>query len=133
MNDNDKRKAAVQYFWQLAQDSLVSARREFEHDSFVFAVNRIYYAAFYAASAALLERNLRFTKHAGVRSALHKELVRPGLLASNWGEFYDRVFENRQQGDYWPLVFFVSDDVKREIELCEAFLEAIRPLIRSLE
>jgi len=80
MTDEEKRRAAVQRFWELAQDSLASARREFEYESFVFCFNRIYYAAFYAVSAALLEADQHFAKHAAVRSALHKELIRSGKL-----------------------------------------------------
>ncbi len=133
MTDEERQRAAIQRFWELAQESLASARREFEHESFIFSFNRVYYAAFYAVSAVLLEDEQHFTKHAAVRSALHRELIRPGKLAPNHGAFYDRAFENRQQGDYWPFFTFSPDDVKQEIEFCADFLDAIRPLIRSLD
>lgn len=132
MTDEERREIAVKRFWKLAEDSLESARREFEHESFVFAFNRIYYAAFYAVSAVLTQEGRRFTKHAAVRSALHKDLIHPGLLAPDQGAFFDRAFENRQQGDYWPFFTFSAQDVEREIESCASFLAAIRPLIRSL-
>ena len=132
MTDEEKRAVAVQRFWELAEESLASARREFEHGSFVFAFNRIYYAAFYAVSAALMQDGRHFTKHAAVRSSLHKDLIHEGKLPIAQGAFFDRAFENRLQGDYWPFFTFSPDDVKQEIEQCAAFLEAIRPLIHSL-
>ncbi len=132
MTDEEKRAVAVQRFWELAEESLASARREFEHESFVFAFNRIYYAAFYAVNAALMQDGRHFTKHAAVRSSLHKDLIHEGKLPIAQGAFFDRAFENRQQGDYWPFFTFSPDDVKLEIEQCAVFLEVIRPLIRSL-
>jgi uncharacterized protein (UPF0332 family) len=56
MKKEEQRKEMVRYWWLKAQDSLSSARREFEASSYSFAVNRLYYAAFYGVSAVLLER-----------------------------------------------------------------------------
>jgi len=43
----------VRYWWTNAEESLASARRELEAGAYLFAINRIYYAAFYGVSAAL--------------------------------------------------------------------------------
>lgn len=67
-------------------------------------MNRLYYSAFYAVSAALLDRQVSFMKHAGVRASLHRELVKTGLLEEKWGKLYDRLFEDRQEGDYMAMV-----------------------------
>ncbi len=58
----DQRAEIVRYWWSKAQESLVSARRELQAGSYTFAMNRIRYAAFYAVSAALLERRLQSGK-----------------------------------------------------------------------
>ncbi len=39
---------------------MTSARREFEAGSLSFAMNRLYYAAFYAVSALLMAHELSF-------------------------------------------------------------------------
>ena len=41
---SEARAAAVQYWWSMAEQCLESARREFDAQAFVFAVNRLYYA-----------------------------------------------------------------------------------------
>ncbi len=56
MTAKDQRSDMVQYWWSKALESLASARREFEAGSHSFAMNRLYYAAFYAVSAVLLGR-----------------------------------------------------------------------------
>ena len=60
---SEGRAAAVQYWWSMAEQCLESARREFDARAFVFAVNRLYYAVFYAVSALLMDRGLNFKKH----------------------------------------------------------------------
>ncbi len=133
MTDQPDLRQTVLYYWQMAQESLESAQREFDAGAYSFAINRVYYAAFYAVEAALLERNISYSKHAGVRAALHREFVKPGLLAREWGRFYDRVFENRQQGDYLPFTAFAAADVIDEIDNCENFLYTMSQLIESLK
>jgi hypothetical protein len=41
----------VRYWFEKAEVSMISARREFEAGSLSFAINQLYYAAFYAVSA----------------------------------------------------------------------------------
>ena len=41
----------VEYWWEKAKKSLKSANREFEAGAYDFAINRLYYAAFYGVSA----------------------------------------------------------------------------------
>jgi uncharacterized protein (UPF0332 family) len=126
------RHKVVRHWWKMAQESLQSARREAEVGTLHFAINRAYYALFYAASAALLERRREFKRHSGVRAAFHREFIKSGLLARELGDLYDRLFKNRQYGDYVALVEFKPEYVKEEIERVEAFLNAMRPLIAIL-
>jgi len=96
--------AAVRYWFDKAREALASARSEEKAGRLSFALNRAYYAAFYGASAVLLQGGHRFAKHSGVRSAVHRHLIKEGLLSAEWGRFYDQLFEERQQGDYVELV-----------------------------
>ncbi|OGA45733.1 MAG: hypothetical protein A3F74_08245 [Betaproteobacteria bacterium RIFCSPLOWO2_12_FULL_62_58] len=68
--------------------ALASAASELAARRYDFAANRAYYACFYAASAVLLVAGRKFTKHSGVRGAVHQELVKPGLLDATWGRAY---------------------------------------------
>ena len=74
----EPRKDVVRYWWSKAEESLASAHREIEAGSYAFAVNRVYYAAFYGVSAALLDRHLSFSKHSGVRAVFHREFIKTG-------------------------------------------------------
>lgn len=69
MSAEEQRSEVVHYWWSKAEESLASAEREFKAGAYSIVVNRLYYAAFYAVCAALLERHLPTTKHSGVRAA----------------------------------------------------------------
>lgn len=133
MNSSESRSHLVRYWWSKALDCLASARREFDANEFTFAMNRIYYAAFYAVSAALLERNTSFKKHSGVRSAFHREFIKSGLLDAEWSKFYDRLFEDRQEGDYIALMTFDRAYVESQLVRCAEFHKQMRPLIQSIK
>ncbi|MEW6718210.1 MAG: HEPN domain-containing protein [Chloroflexota bacterium] len=123
------REDAVRYWWNMAEESLLAARRETDARAYSFAINRIYYAVFYAASAALLERKLSFVKHSGVRAAFHREFVKSGLLEVEWGKFYDQLFEDRQEGDYLTFISFDQQYVETQLDRCSQFLNRLRPLV----
>jgi uncharacterized protein (UPF0332 family) len=132
MSTEEQRAEVVRYWWSKAEDSLASARRELEAQAYDFAVNRLYYAAFYAVSAALLERRLSFRKHTGVRATFHREFIKTGLLDVKWGKLYDQLFEDRQEGDYVALIAFDREYVEGQLTRCTQFLDRLRPLISSL-
>jgi len=85
-------------WWRMAEEALQSARMEREAGFLHSAINRAYYAVFYAATAALVDQGLEFKKHSGVRAALHREFVKKGLLSQEIGVLYDRLFEDRKHG-----------------------------------
>jgi uncharacterized protein len=122
----------VRYWWGKAEDSLASASRELEAGSLSFAMNRLYYAVFYGVCAGLMEHGLSFKKHSGVRSAFHHHFVKTGKLDPKWGRLYDRLFEDRQEGDYVVFVSFEQDYVASQLAQCAQFLAAIKPLLACL-
>jgi uncharacterized protein len=133
VKEEKHRKDVVRYWWGKAEESLLSAERELNAYSLSFAMNRIYYSAFYAVSSALLDRRISFKKHSAVRSNFHREFIKSHLLDIGWGKFYDRLFEDRQEGDNIALIEFDVEYVKNQLKKCEDFLNALKPLISTLK
>ena len=133
MNKKENLKEIVRYWIEKAVDSLASSEDELKADRFSFAVNRIYYACFYAASAVLLKRRLRFQKHSGVRAAFHQHIIKPGLMSKEYGKFYDEIFEARQRGDYLELVRFEKKQIEGWLKKGKLFVETMKSLISKKE
>jgi uncharacterized protein (UPF0332 family) len=132
MNNAERCSELVRYWWSKAEESLASAKRELEAESYSITMNRLYYAAFYGVCAALFERGLSFRKHSGVRSAFHREFIRTALLEVKYGKFYDQLFEDRQEGDYIAFVSFEPDYVEHQLNQCIEFFDNLRAMISLL-
>jgi uncharacterized protein (UPF0332 family) len=122
----------VRYWWSRAQESLEAAKRELAAGSAIFAMNRAYYALFYAVSALLLEEGHQFKKHSGVRAAFNREIVKSGRMEKKHGDLYNEIFDDRQEGDYIEFTKFDTEYVQQKIDGCEKFLVDLRPLLKSL-
>jgi len=112
-----------------AQESLAAAQalvRDLYPD---FAASRAYYAAFYAASALLLSRNLTFRKHSGVVAAIHRHFVRDGLIEVQHGRDLNWLFELRSVGDYGGLLHVTTDEAQAAIDAATNFVLAAYRLI----
>ena len=59
---------------QAARDLVVSGDQD-------FAASRAYYAAFYGATAILLNEGLDFSKHSGFIASIHQRFVKTGKLS----------------------------------------------------
>ena len=87
------------------------------------AASRAYYAAFHAATAVLLSKGLEFSRHAGLLSGVHKELVRHGLLSKESGNALDRLFRLRLVGDYGAVDHVSTNTARQAVETAAEFVE----------
>jgi uncharacterized protein (UPF0332 family) len=129
MNEAQSRAAMVAHWLRKADEALAAARREHQAGDFGLTINRVYYASFYAACALMLAEGRSFTKHAGVRSAVHQLLVKPGRLSSELGEFYDRAFDDRMEADYQIVTPPDAQAVMQQVEVAEQFVAKMKRLI----
>ena len=64
------------------------------------ALNRVYYAAFYAARALLATRDLDAGRHSGVIALFQQHFVKTGVVPANIAKALPYAFESRQTSDY---------------------------------
>jgi len=119
----------AKHWLEKAFEAESSARLEFEAGHFGFAVNRLYYAVFYAVSAALASENREYGRHSAVRAAFNRDFVNTGKVSVAFGKLYNQLFDDRQEADYAPLRVFEKKDVADRQEQVAAFLEHFRKLI----
>lgn len=83
-----------------AREELAAAQLLAENGFAAQAVSRSYFAAFYAAEAALLSVGEVRSKHAGVVAAVARVLVRDRGLKPEAGRLLRSLFERRSRADY---------------------------------
>jgi uncharacterized protein (UPF0332 family) len=83
-----------------ARNTIIQAEALYNIQQYIGAVNRGYYAMFYAALAILLTKGLGTSKHSGVISLLDREFVNKRELDSVWSKKLRNAFNLRSWGDY---------------------------------
>jgi len=94
------RRNEVELYIHHADEMLRVAAHNLNEGFYSTAVNRAYYAIFYAANALLATRGLSRSKHSGVIVAFRQHFVKPGLIEAEYSDIYGRVMDNRHAGDY---------------------------------
>jgi uncharacterized protein (UPF0332 family) len=128
VSEEEKAARIAAYWLNKAKEPLESARTMERQSHYDFAINRAYYAAFYAAKAVLLLKGSHFVKHSGVRAAVHRDLVHPGLLKPSLGQSYDTLFDRRMMADYAELANLTREQATADIHAAEIFVAEMERL-----
>ncbi len=129
MITNENRKEIVIYRMQNAESTLAEVESHCKNGFYNTAVNRMYYACYYAASALFVANNIQVKTHDGVRQQLGLQFVQKGIIPPEMGHFYAIMFGMRSSGDYED---FVNHDLQKVNELfpqAKSFVETIKGLI----
>jgi uncharacterized protein (UPF0332 family) len=125
----DYKNAVIEYWMEKDLESMESAKSEFTSGRNSAAVRNLYYACFYALNAVLLKDGHSFKKHTAIKAALHKNLIRTGMIDPEWGKFYNRIFDSRHEGDYQPLRTFDAGEVKLYLDQGAGFIAQMERLL----
>lgn len=128
---NEQTAILVRYRLERAREALDEAKLLSESGHANTFVNRLYYACFYAVTGLLLLDGLSSSKHSGVRSMFHQQYVKTDKVDREWGLVYDRLFDNRQKGDYADLYRFSLPEVSGWFADASRFVETIEAIINT--
>lgn len=90
------------------------------------AIQRLYYAVYYMASALLMKNKIPAQIHNGVVGQIGLHFVTTGKLSKENGRLYSRLLQSRITGDYNDFFDFTREEV------C-SFVQPTRELVESLE
>ena len=95
------------------------------------AVNRMYYACFYAANALLVANGIEVKSHASVRNSLSSHFVKEGILPKECGKFYSLIFAKRTSGDYEDFFTHDISSVETLLPQTERFISLVKHLVEE--
>ena len=127
----EDRKALVAYRLERAIETIEEAKYLRDGGFFATAIGRLYYACFYAASAALISKSIEANTHAGVKRMLSLHFIVPGLLDKEYGAIYSNLFDKRHTSDYSDFVYFTGETVDYLLPKAQHFVRAISDLVQS--
>jgi len=126
------KREVIKYRRERAKETLEEAKIMFDNEKLFATVNRIYYSIFYEVVALLLTKDLSSAKHSGVRSLFNREFVKTGIVSENLGDFYNKMFEFRQRGDYEEFVEFNKEQVESWLYQAEDFINTVKQIVEAL-
>jgi uncharacterized protein (UPF0332 family) len=122
-------REAVAIYMDGARDAVASAQYNLDGEFYGVAVNRAYYAFFYAATALLLTLDMTRSKHSGVLAAFREQFVKSGAFPIEDSQAYGEAFELRNITDYEMLgqadslqAHDTVQNARRFVERCERYL-----------
>ena len=112
-----------------AETNLQVAKELLDKGYYDVSASRAYYAAFYAASALLLNEGIETSKHSGVIALVHQHFVKSGKLSKEQGRNLNWLFELRSVEDYGVSLHVVLDDARRAADTAQDFFDAVKTLL----
>jgi uncharacterized protein (UPF0332 family) len=131
-SSDEQRQEIVKLRLENARQALADAAALLERSSFRAAVNRCYYAMYYAASALALKGNKTFHKHSGLIAFFHAEFVKPGLVSRDLGRILQKGFDNRSEADYQDVVRFTPADVESALQEAQRFVREVESYLATV-
>lgn len=114
-----------------AHETLAEIKVLVENKYWNTAINRMYYACFYAVGALLVKNGITTSSHSGSRQKFGQLFVQPGLVTKDLAKHYAELFEKRHKGDYNDFFDFDQDTVLRLIEPTREFINRIDELLKT--
>lgn len=129
--DDDSRNALVEYRLERANKTMEEAALLEEKGYYNAAVNRLYYACYYATEALLLKNKIEAKSHSGVKAMLGLHFVSKGLISVSIGKILSTLYEKRQSGDYDDFIYCdkeMTDDLTVQ---ARHYIESLTQLIKG--
>ena len=122
-------EALSRYRQERAHETLAEIPYLREQGYYNTAVNRLYYACYYAAVALLTKHHISAGTHAGVKIMLGLHFVSKGLITKESGRAFSNLFDSRQSGDYDDFVYSTREEVDELLPKAQRFVEEVDALL----
>jgi uncharacterized protein (UPF0332 family) len=130
--DKESINLLVAYRMQRAKESLLEADVLIDSHFYNAAVNRLYYACYYAVIALLMKNEIAAHTHSGVKQMFGMHFVATEKIENKYSYFYSQLFNDRMNGDYDDFLQYELDMLQSLRPQAEEFINRIEQEMGSL-
>ena len=127
----DKAKDLCVYRINSALETLEVVRVCIESKHYKDAINRSYYASFYAIKAVLAMEGTDFKRHKDVVAYFNKNYVATGLFDKTLGRMLANLQQTRETSDYDDFFIASKEEAEIQCESAENIIEAVRKFLND--
>ncbi|MCX6266820.1 MAG: HEPN domain-containing protein [Bacteroidetes bacterium] len=121
----DERNEYIFHRIETAYKTLEAAKLLSDNGYYNSAINRLYYAVFYAVNALLVRSEVYAQSHSGVKSQFSLLFIKSGKLDKKFGKLLAQLYDWRQKGDYENLYDFSAESVTSLFQPVHEMISAI--------
>ena len=122
MNEEADRINLSKYRLESAESTYRIARLCFENNGYKDAVNRSYYAVFYALRAVLAVEGVDFKRHKDVVAYFNQKYVATEIFPRELGKKIGRLKTLREDCDYDDFYIASKEESERQISVADEFI-----------
>jgi uncharacterized protein (UPF0332 family) len=119
------------YRIQRANETILEVETHIRNGFWNTAINRMYYACFYAVGALLVKHGIDVSSHSGTRQKFGQLFVKTGKVDKELAKHYTDLFEKRHKGDYNDFYDYDEETVVRLYPLSKKFIEKINEVLNE--
>lgn len=123
------KKEYINYRINRARETYQDALLLYEKGRINSCINRLYYAAFYATIALLLNKGIEVKSHTGVKQKLGEEFALKGIISKEHVKTFSLLSDYRHKGDYDDMFDFEKEVVEKLIEPVKEYIDNIDKII----
>lgn len=128
--DNKERDLCL-YRYQDAIQTLDAARLCFNSNHYKDAVNRSYYAAFYAVKAVLALEAVDFKRHKDAVGYFNHNYVATDVFPRKIGKLLGRLKQKRETSDYDAFYIASREETEEQLKAAEAIIQSIHSYLKE--
>lgn len=121
----------IKYRLSRAKDTFEDAQILAERNKWNSTINRLYYSAYYAVMALLLNSDLKPTTHNGAKSCFSEYFILTNKIPIELGKIYSQLFTWRQKGDYDDMFDFDKEKVMPYFSPVSELIEIIEKILEK--
>jgi len=121
----------VQIRLDQAKESLEEAETLYHSSYYRGAVNRAYYAMFYAVLALAVLRQQSTSKHTGLIAFFDKEFVKSGIFSREMSRLLHLAFQRRQENDYGEVFTVDEKETHQAIQEAQSFVSTVSQYVQT--
>ncbi len=114
-----------------AQETLDTAKLCMEYKRYKDAINRCYYAAFYAVKAVLALEEVDFKRHKDAVAYFNQNYIATNIFEREIGKRLGRLKRKRETSDYDDFYVASYDEAKEQYDAAEIIVNSVRQFLKD--
>lgn len=131
--NQEERNAIVSLEYEKAYNTYCNIQTLVDNEMWDFVANRLYYSAFHAVLALLINDGHKTSTHRGLGALFGLHYVKTGIFTIEEGRMFARLQSMRDEADYNCAYKASKEDILPYVSQVEKFIKKIRLQLTSLD